>query len=200
MLKKRNRRRLNRGAAVNAAAAAAQPSSSSSSSSRSSMRHTCSRIYCRSFASPYFEQGADTDTLYYCSGLLKDLRAFFEKYRINSVIQDKIFYGSIKKLIDLYDAGKVYNYIEIISHTLKASETAIEPTITEIKDLLKDSEGEEVDMEKMDDLLGILYRDMISNVDPDIDPKDKIQDLKGEGFKAVAKAQADPLIATQKKI
>tara|TARA_B100001248_G_scaffold260353_1_gene248356 strand:+ start:2395 stop:3333 length:939 start_codon:yes stop_codon:yes gene_type:complete len=187
------KRRLDRASALKAAYAAARPAVGEAAAAVAAASQAAT-----DYIAPLFEQGADIDTLYRYSGLLGDLKTFFEKYGINSVIQDKIFYASIKNLIELYGNDDVYEYKEIIIHTLKASRSVIEALITEIKALLTDSE--KVDPEKMDELLGILYRDMILNVDPDIDPAAKIQDLKGEGFKAVAKAQADPSIASKKEI
>ena len=196
IVKNSKKRRLDRASALKAAYAAARPAVGEAAAAVAAAASQAATDY----IAPLFEQGADIDTLRRYDGLLTDLKTFFKKYKINVHLDDDTFYASIDKLIDLYGADDVYEYKEIISHTLKASQLVIEDLITEIKDLLKDSEGEKVDPEKMDELLGILYRGMILNVDPDADPAGKISDSKGEGFKAVAKAQADPLIASQKEI
>ena len=197
--KKKNRRRLNRGAAVNAAAAAARPAvaAAATAAADAATRVAASTV---DAISPLFEQGANIDTLYYYSGLLGDLKTFFKKYKINVGLDDDTFYGSIGNLIELYGAGKVNKYKESIIHTLKASRSVIEDLINEIQVLLTGSE--KVDPEKMDDLLRILYRDMILAVGSSIDlkPDHKIPESGGKGFKAVAEAQRDPLLAVQQNI
>ena len=205
VVKNSKKRRLNRGAALSAAAAAARPTveavaaSGAEAVSQAASQLASSAV---SFASPYFKQGANTDLLYYYSGLLGDLRTFFEKYKINMSLDDDTFYDSISKLIKQYDNDTVNKYKESISHTLKASRSVIEDLINEIRDLLEDSKGGKVDPEKMDELLGILYRDMILAVGSSIDlePEHKIPDRDGKGFKAVAEAQRDPLLAVQQNI
>ena len=53
-------------------------------------------------AEPYLKQGADMDILIGYNGLLMDVRSFFLKYGIKSVIADDIFYTSISDLLKLY--------------------------------------------------------------------------------------------------
>lgn len=139
-------------------------------------------------AEPYLKQGANMDILMAYNGLLIDIRSFFQKHDIKSVLKDDIFYASISDLVESYGAD-INRYNELVRNTLKASRVHIQSFIDEIRETLMGSS--DLDKEKMDELLQILYREMIEDVGGSIDlePKDKIPDSKGEGFKKVVEKQ-----------
>jgi len=139
-------------------------------------------------AEPYLKQGANMDILMAYNGLLIDIRSFFRKHDIKSVFKDDIFYASISDLVQSYGAD-INRYNELVRNTLKASRVHIQSFIDEIKETLMGSS--DLDKEKMDELLKILYREMIEEVGESIDlePQDKIHDSKGEGFKKVVEKQ-----------
>jgi hypothetical protein len=139
-------------------------------------------------AGPYLKQGANMDILMGYNGLLIDIRSFFQKNDIKSVIEDDIFYESISELVELYRAD-INRYNELVRNTLKASRVHIQSFIDEIRETLMGSI--DLDKTKMDELLQILYREMIEDVGGSIDlqPKDKIPDSEGEGFKKAVESQ-----------
>jgi hypothetical protein len=139
-------------------------------------------------AGPYLKQGANMDILMGYNGLLIDIRSFFQKNDIKSVIEDDIFYESISELVELYRAD-INRYNELVRNTLKASRVHIQSFIDEIRETLVGSI--DLDKTKMDELLQILYREMIEDVGGSIDlqPKDKIPDSEGEGFKKAVESQ-----------
>jgi hypothetical protein len=139
-------------------------------------------------AGPYLKQGANMDILMGYNGLLIDIRSFFQKNNIKSVVKDDIFYESISDLVELYRAD-INRYNELVRNTLKASRVHIQSFIDEIRETLAGSI--DLDKTKMDELLQILYREMIEEVGEsiDLDPQDKISDSKGEGFKKAIESQ-----------
>tara|TARA_Y100001958_G_scaffold158344_1_gene155921 strand:- start:3113 stop:3982 length:870 start_codon:yes stop_codon:yes gene_type:complete len=139
-------------------------------------------------AEPYLKQGANMDILMAYNGLLIDIRSFFRKHDIKSVLKDDIFYVSISDLVESYGAD-INRYNELVRNTLKASRVHIQSFIDEIRETLMGSS--DLDKSKMDELLQILYREMIEDVGGSIDlePKDKIPDSKGKGFKKVVEKQ-----------
>lgn len=139
-------------------------------------------------AGPYLKQGANMDILMGYNGLLIDIRSFFQKNNIKSVVKDDIFYESISDLVELYRAD-INRYNELVRNTLKASRVHIQSFIDEVKETLMGSI--DLDKTKMDELLQILYREMIEDVGGSIDlqPKDKIPDSEGEGFKKAVESQ-----------
>ena len=150
------------------------------------VKHSSTALeYLAEQAAPYLKQGANMDILMAYNGLLIDIRSFFRKHDIKSVFKDDIFYASISDLVESYGAD-INRYNELVRNTLKASRVHIQSFIDEIRETLMGSS--DLDKEKMDELLHILYREMIEEVGESIDlePQDKIPDSGGEGFKQVA--------------
>mgnify|MGYP001403462826 CR=1 FL=1 len=143
-----------------------------------------SRPMRKHLAEEYLKQGASMDDLMNYSGFLSDLKKFLLKCKINSKINDDIFYHSMNELMKNYDDNKKYTIM--VQNTFNSS--LVHSTLPEeVKQFLLNTD--KISNTKMDGLLQILYREMILEGDVNIDPEHMIPDSGGIGFQATRESQ-----------
>jgi hypothetical protein len=135
-------------------------------------------------AEEYLKQGASMDDLMAYSGFLSDLKKFLSKCKINSKINDDIFYHSMNKLMK--DYGDSEKYTNMIRNTFNSS--LVHSTLPEeVSSYLVNTD--KISNTKMDGLLQILYREMILDSNANIEPEHMIPDSGGIGFQAARESQ-----------